>query len=105
MAGSNSNTLAAGLDWIARAYWYDTYYYKATQYEQLRCVDHGLGLSSGFQDAINLTLAAVLGAAKNKTVTQLLGWPGPNGGYWSGSRHPIWRWLQPNRMTADGNLP
>jgi hypothetical protein len=38
-------------------------------------------------------------------VPALLGWPGPNGGYWSGSRHPLWRWLQPTRLTTDGNLP
>jgi hypothetical protein len=103
--GANSNTLAAGLDWIMRVNFYDTYFYKGTQSEQLRAVDQGLSLSAGFQDAINLTLAAVLGAAKNKAVTQLLGWPGPNGGYWSGSRHPIARWRQPVRLTPDGNLP
>jgi hypothetical protein len=88
-----------------RVNFFDTYFYKGTQGEQLRAIDQGLSLSSGFQDAINLTLAAVLGAARNRAVTQLLGWPGPNGGYWSGSRHPITRWTQPARLTTDGNLP
>jgi hypothetical protein len=105
VAGTNSNTLAAGLDWIMRINFFDTYFYKGTQSEQLRAIDQGLSLSGGFQDAINLTLAAVLGAAKNTALTQLLGWPGPNGGYWSGSRHPLSRWTQPARLTTDGNLP
>jgi hypothetical protein len=105
VAGSNSNTLAAALDWIMRINFYDTYFYKGTQSEQLRAIDQAISLDAKTQDAINLTLAAVLGAAKNYSVANLLGWPGPNGGYWSGSRHPVWRWLQPVRLTADGNLP
>lgn len=103
--GGSSNTLAAGLDWLMRVNFFDTYFYKGTQSEQLRAIDQGLSLSGGFQDAINLTLAAVLGAAKNRAVTQLLGWPGPNGGYWGAAHHPISRWTQPARLTTDGNLP
>ena len=105
VAGTQSNLLATALDWVMRVNFFDTYFYKGTQSEQLRAIDQAMSLDSGIQDAVNLTLAAVLGAAKNYSVPALLGWPGPNGGYWSGSRHPLWRWLQPTRLTVDGNLP
>ena len=108
IAGVNSNLLAATLDWAVRLKLYATYFYKATQSEQLRTIDYVCGLSGvgeGFRDAASLVLAATLGAAENRTVTSLIGWPGPNGGYYGAARHPLERWRQPNRLTLEGNLP
>jgi len=108
VAGTNSNLLASTLDWATRLNGYAWYFYQASQSNQLRVVDsltQAIFIGSGFTGAASLAIGAVLGAFKNNTVTQVIGWPGPNGGYYSGSRHPISRWLQPVSITASGNLP
>jgi hypothetical protein len=108
VAGTNSNLLATTLDWATRLNGYAWYFYQASQYNQLRVVDsltQAIFIGSGFEGAASLAIGAVLGAFKNYSVTQLIGWGGPNGGYYSASRHPLSRWLQPTRMTTNGNLP
>ncbi len=108
IAGTNSNLIAAALDWAVRVAFDATYFYKASQAAQLRAIDRLSDLAfvgSGFQGAASLDLGAVLGAFKNYMVTNLIGWPGPNGGYYDSAKHPYSIWLKPQRMTADGNLP
>lgn len=108
VAGTNSNLLATTLDWWTRFKGYAWYFYEASQSQQLRVVDsltEAAFIGTGFQGAASLAIGAVLGAFKNYTVTQLIGWGGPNGGYYSGSRHPTSRWQQPASMTTNGNLP
>jgi hypothetical protein len=108
IAGTNSNLIAAGLDWAVRANFDATYFYKASQSAQLRAID-GLSdlifVGSGFTGAATLAIGAALGAFKNNTVVKAIGWPGPNGGYYDSAKHPSWLWLKPVRMTTDGNLP
>jgi hypothetical protein len=108
IAGISSNALAAALDWCTRLKGYAWYFYRASQSQQLRVVDHLAAMAIGGEDVVNaasLALAATLGAAKNRAVTNVIGWGGPNGGYYDGGKHPLWRWQQPVRMTHDGNLP
>jgi hypothetical protein len=105
--GGRARTLAAALDWTTRLMGHGWYFYGAAQAEQLAVVDalaRGPG-GGGVRRAAALALAAGLGAAVNPSVTAVIGWPGPNGGYYEGARHPLSRWQQPERMTADGNLP
>jgi hypothetical protein len=50
-------------------------------------------------------MGAALGALRNRLYAQVIGWPGPSGGYYDSGKHPLHLWLQPARMTTDGNLP
>jgi len=108
IAGTNSNLLAAALDWAVRVAFDATYFYKASQSDQLRAIDRLTDLAfigTGFQGAATLCIGSVLGAFKNYSVTSLIGWPGPNGGYYDSGKHLIYPWLKPARMTTTGNLP
>jgi hypothetical protein len=108
IAGTNARLMAGLLDWSTRLHGYAWYFYQASQVQQLRVVDalsRPTFIGRGFTGAAALGLAAVLGAIENDSVTQLIGWGGPNAGYYGDSRHPIDRWRQPARMTTDGNLP
>jgi hypothetical protein len=108
IAGTNARLLAAALDWSTRLRGYAWYFYQARQAQQQRVVDvliRSPYTGRAFTGAATLGIAAVLGASANDSVTLLIGWGGPNGGYYSGARHPAGRWQQPARMTTDGNLP
>ncbi|MEW6733283.1 MAG: twin-arginine translocation signal domain-containing protein [Acidobacteriota bacterium] len=108
IAGTNSNLIAAALDWAVRISFDATYFYKASLADQLKAIDRLTDLifvGSGFQGAATLALGAALGAFENATAVQALGWPGPNGGYYESAKHPAARWQRPARMTSDGNLP
>jgi hypothetical protein len=108
VAGTNSNLIAAGLDWAVRAQFSSTYFYKASQAAQLNAIDSlsdFIFVGSGFQGAATLAIGSALGAFKNSTAVRALGWPGPNGGYYDSAKHPTWLWLKPARMTSDSNLP
>jgi hypothetical protein len=108
VAGTNSNLIAAGLDWAVRANFSSTYFYKASQSAQLTAID-GLSdfifVGSGFQGAATLVIGAALGAFQSSAVVRSIGWPGPNGGYYDSGKHLTYPWLRPARMTTDGNLP
>jgi len=106
-AGRGARQLAAALDWTTRRMGDGWYFYRASQARQLEVVDalaHSLA-GDEVRGAATLVLAASLGAAVNPSVTTAIGWPGPNGGYYEATRHPLSRWQQPERMTRDGNLP
>jgi hypothetical protein len=108
VAGFNGRLLATGLDTVTRLKGHGRYFYQATQAQQLEVVDFLARFPfsrPGTGQAIALALDATLGATENDAVTRLIGWPGPNGGYYDDSRHPTSRWQQPDRMTTDGNLP
>lgn len=108
IAGTNSNLIAASLDWAVRLAFDATYFYKASQSAQLNAIDKlsdFIIIGSGFQGAATLGIGAVLGAFKNYTAVKAIGWPGPNGGYYDDAKHPYSIWLKPSRMTTNGNLP
>jgi len=108
VAGTKARLLASILDWSTRRHGYAWNFYRAGQAQQQEVVDslrRSPYVGGGFTDAATLGIAAVLGAFANDSVTRLIGWEGPNGGYYGGSRHPVDRWRQPARMTTDGNLP
>jgi len=108
VAGLKSNALASVLDWTVRFQGSATYFYNATLAQQLRAVDSltdAQWIGSGFRDAATLGFGGVLGAFENTQVTTAIGWPGPNGGYYDGGKHPANAWRQPARMTLDGNMP
>lgn len=108
IAGTNSNLIAASLDWAVRVTFDATYFYKASQTAQLNAIDRLSDLifvGSGFQGAATLCIGAVLGAFENYTATKAIGWLGPNGGYYDAAKHPYSIWLKPVRMTTNGNLP
>lgn len=105
--GRRSRQLAAALDLTTRLLGHGSFFHRAGQQPQLEVVD-ALGRTPARADlrrAAALALAGALGAAVNSSVTDAIGWPGPNGGYFDEGRHPLDRWRQPDRMTADGNLP
>jgi hypothetical protein len=105
--GRGARQLATALDGITRLRRLGLNFYRASQAQQLEIVD-ALARTPARADlrrAAALALAGSLGAAVNPAVTEAIGWPGPNGGYYDGSRHPLDRWRQPARLTTDGNLP
>jgi hypothetical protein len=108
VAGTNSNMIAAALDWAVRAAFDGTYFYKASQSSQLKAIDRLSDLifvGTGFQGAATLAIGASLGAFENNSVVKSIGWPGPNGGYYDNAKHPSWVWQKPQRMTTNANLP
>jgi hypothetical protein len=107
VAGRGSSRLAIALDWTTRLQRVAWSFHQASQEQQLRVVDSLLAGPAGkdLRRAVALGLAATLGAFRSHAVTDALGWPGPNGGYYDDGRHPLARWQQPERMTLDGNLP
>jgi hypothetical protein len=105
--GRGSRQLATALDLTTRLLGHGRLFHRATQTQQLEVVD-ALARTPARADirrAAALATAACLGAAVNPSVTLAIGWPGPNGGFYDAGRHPAGRWRQPERMTADGNLP
>ena len=105
--GRGTRQLATALDLTTRLLGHGRHFHRATQAQQLAVVD-ALARTPARRDirrAAALALAGSLGAAENPSVTLAIGWPGPNGGYHDGGRHPLARWRQPQRITADGNLP
>ncbi len=108
VAGSNSRDLATALDWTVRLQGSATYFYKASQTAQLAAIDlltELIFVGSGFQGAASLGFGAAVGALKNDSFTRVIGWPGPNGGYYDLAKHPLATWSQPQRLTTDGNMP
>ena len=106
-AGRDARRLALALDWTTLLLGHGRRFHRATQGQQLAVVD-ALSRTVAREDlrrATALVLAGTLGAAVNHTATAALGWPGPNGGHFDASRHPLSRWRRPERLTADGNLP
>jgi hypothetical protein len=107
VAGANSRLFATLLELLTRLKHDGRHFYEATQPQQLVIVDAAVRAPRG-KDVVRLAalaMSAVLGAARNSAVTSVIGWPGPSGGYYDDSRHPLSRWRQPVRITADGNLP
>ena len=105
--GRDARRLALALDWATLLLGHGRRFYRASQAQQLEVVD-ALARTVAREDlrqAAALVLAGTLGAAVNHTVTAAIGWPGPNGGHYDAGRHPLARWRQPERLTADGNLP
>jgi hypothetical protein len=105
--GRGSRQLASVLDWTTRLLGHGWSFHRAGQAQQLEVVD-ALGRTPARADlrrAAALALAASLGAAANASVTDALGWAGPNGGFYEAGRHPLSRWRQPERLTSNGNLP
>jgi hypothetical protein len=106
-AAAQAARLASALDWTTRLLGHGLWFYRATQEQQLAVLDALARTPAGedLRRARLLVMAGVLGAAVNQRVTLALGWPGPNGGHYDDARHPVVRWRQPERLTADGNLP
>jgi hypothetical protein len=107
VARGNSRLLALVLDVATRLRQAGRHFYEASQAEQLEIVDLVVRGPKGkdIARAAALATSAALGAFRDNSVAALIGWPGPNGGYYDESRHPVSRWQQPVRMTTDGNLP
>jgi len=107
VAGGNSRLLAIVLELLTRLKHDGRHFYGASQRQQLEIVDAAVRVPRG-KDVVRLAalaMSAALGAARNSSFTTVIGWPGPNGGYYDDSRHPLSRWRQPVRITTDGNLP
>jgi hypothetical protein len=107
VAGANASLLAGALDTAARLRGYGTSFFELSQAQQVEIVDYLSGhevVGEVLRHAARIVMTATLGAAKSDSVTQLIGWPGPNGGYYSAARHPLILWRQPSSMTQDGNL-
>jgi hypothetical protein len=105
--GRDTRRLALALDGATLLLGHGLRFYRASQAQQLEVVD-ALARTIAREDlrrAAALVLAGTLGAAVNHAVTAAIGWAGPNGGHYDGGRHPVTRWRQPERLTADGNLP
>lgn len=107
IAGANSRLLATLLELATRLKRSGRHFYEASAAQQLEIVDAVVRGPRGkdVARAAALAVSAALGAFRSPSVTQLIGWPGPTGGYYDGARHPLSRWRQPERLTADGNLP
>jgi hypothetical protein len=104
--GRGARQLAVALDWITRRRGHGRYFHRASQAQQLDVVDALARIGGNdARRAAALVMAASLGAAVNPSVTDAIGWPGPNGGHYDEGRHPLSGWRQPARLTADGNLP
>jgi hypothetical protein len=107
VAGANSRLLATLLELLTRLKHEGRHFYEVSQAGQLEIVDAAVRVPRG-QYVVRLAalaMSAALGAARNGSFTTVIGWPGPNGGYYDESRHPRSRWRQPVRITTDGNLP
>ena len=107
VAGANSRLLATVLDLLAGAKHNGPRFYQASQAQQLEIVDAAVRIPRGKDVArlAALVMSAAFGASRNPSFTTLIGWPGPDGGYYDDGRHPLSRWRQPTRITTDGNLP
>jgi hypothetical protein len=107
VAGANSLLLATLLETLTRLKHEGRHFYEASQPGQLEIVDAAVRAPRGKDIArlAALAMSATLGAARNRSFTAVIGWPGPSGGYYDDSRHPLSRWQQPVRITTDGNLP
>lgn len=107
-AAGQLGLLATALDWDVRTHGGPFFFHEASQEQQLAALDRLAASPVGgaaVDDAVMLALAAVLGAFYDARAVRDLGWPGPNGGYWSDARAPADAWQRPARLTADGNLP
>jgi len=107
IAGTNSRLLASLLELATRLKRAGRHFYEASPPEPLEIVDAVVRGPRGkdVARAAALAMSAALGAFRSPSVTRLIGWPGPTGGYYDGARHPLSRWRQPERLTVDGNLP